>query len=100
MSNNILIHLPKKMASRAEFFIELEEYKNREEFYKDAIRRFIEFKEQTTDVWLMEFESLVGEIPKSRKTEKELANQMKKVRDELWRKKYAKKYEHATGIGQ
>jgi len=78
--------------------MEMDEYENEEEFYRDAISRFIEFKEQTADEWLMEFEVLVAEIPKVKKSEKELMKQIRGVRDELWRKKYAKKY--AAGAGQ
>jgi metal-responsive CopG/Arc/MetJ family transcriptional regulator len=99
MSTGVPIHinLPKKLADRAEFFMKIGGYENKEEFCRDAVRRFIEFKEQTTDEWLMEHEALVAEIPESKKSEKELITQIKNIRDEIWREKYAKKYANCSG---
>ncbi len=99
MSTGVPIHIniPEKLAKRAGFFMKIEGYKTKGEFYRDAIRRFIEFKEQTTDEWLVEHEALVAEIPGSKKSEKELMNQIKNIRDEIWGEKYAKKYAACAG---
>ena len=99
MSTGVPIHIniPKKLAERAGFFMKIEGYKNEGEFYRDAIRRFIEFKEQTADEWLVEHEALVAKIPESKKSKKELMSQMKNIRDEIWREKYAKKYAACAG---
>jgi len=71
------------------FFISVGEYSDEVDFITDAVRRLIETKEKSADQWTVKFEELITDISKTEKSEKELLEQTKTVRKDIWRKKYA-----------
>jgi len=81
--------LPERLSKRMKFFISVGEYSDETDFITDAVRRLIETKERSADQWIVKFEELITDISKTEKSEKELLEQVKTVRKDIWRKKYA-----------
>ena len=86
---DVIQGLPARLSKRMKFFISVGEYSDEIDFITDAVRRLIETKEKSADQWTIEFEELITDISKTEKSEKELLEQVKTVRKDIWRKKYA-----------
>ena len=86
---DVIQAMPEGLSKRMKFFISVGEYTDEVDFITDAVRRLIETKEKSADKWILKFEELITDIPKSEKSEKELLGQAEKVRKEIWSKKYA-----------